>query len=119
MLLRIMLFVGTTYLIRCHLARIYLGGVDCFCPFISTGFAEQFVTRSMDNDDSDRTTWAGGSDTNGGLPSPPAMGGGDDQSYFSASQLPPATGDGEQFVPSKMGYLHIKNQVHVVRARHQ
>lgn len=77
------------------------------------------MTRSMDNDDSDRTTWAGGSDTNGGLPSPPAMGGGDDQSYFSASQLPPATGDGEQFVPSKMGYLHIKNQVHVVRARHQ
>lgn len=39
------------------------------------------------------------------------MGGGDDQSFFSASQLPSVTGDGEAFVPSKMGYLHIKNQV--------
>ena len=39
------------------------------------------------------------------------MGGGDDQSFFSASQLPSAAGDEEQFVPSKMGYLHIKNQV--------
>lgn len=39
------------------------------------------------------------------------MGGGDDQSYFSASQLPYATGGEEHFVPSKMGYLHIKNQV--------
>ncbi|CAM9406613.1 unnamed protein product [Ectocarpus sp. 4 AP-2014] len=58
----------------------------------------------------DRAHWAGDADANSGLPSPPAMGGGDDQSFFSASQLPSVTGDGEAFVPSKMGYLHIKNQ---------
>lgn len=58
----------------------------------------------------DRAHWAGDSDSNFGLPSPPAMGG-DDPSYFSSSQLPNDTGDGEEaFVPSKMGYLHIKNQ---------
>eukprot|EP00903_Cladosiphon_okamuranus_P013094 g12213.t1 len=58
----------------------------------------------------DRANWAGDSDATAGLPSPPAMGGGDDHSFFSASQLPSATGDEEQIVPSKMGYLHIKNQ---------
>eukprot|EP00752_Nemacystus_decipiens_P005943 g5367.t1 len=57
-----------------------------------------------------RANWARDSDANAGLPSPPAMGGGDDQSFFSPSQLPSATGHEEQFVPSKMGYLHIKNQ---------
>ncbi|CAN0362736.1 unnamed protein product [Pylaiella littoralis] len=56
----------------------------------------------------DRAHWAGVSDANAGLPSPPAMGSGDDQSFFSNSRL--AESGGGKFVPSKMGYLHIKNQ---------
>lgn len=68
------------------------------------------ILHSDEHDGTDRAHWAGDSDANAGLPSPPAMGGGDDQSFFSNSQLP-ATGEGEKFVPSKMGYLHIKNQV--------
>ncbi|CAM9813754.1 unnamed protein product [Scytosiphon promiscuus] len=55
----------------------------------------------------DSAHWVG--DANAGLPSPPAMGGVDGQSCFSASQLP-STRERENFVPSKMGYLHIKNQ---------
>lgn len=59
----------------------------------------------------DRAQWAGDSDANFGLPSPPAMGG-DDPSFFSSAPMPtPGGGGEEQFVPSKMGYLHIKNQV--------
>ncbi|CAM9170819.1 unnamed protein product [Laminaria digitata] len=58
----------------------------------------------------DRAQWAGDSDANFGLPSPPAMGG-DDPSFFSSAPMPTSGGGGEeQFVPSKMGYLHIKNQ---------
>lgn len=38
--------------------------------------------------------------------------GGDDPSFFSSPPMPtPGGGAEEQFVPSKRGYLHIKNQV--------
>lgn len=34
------------------------------------------------------------------------------ESFFSSPQVPSSMGEGEEtFVPSKMGYLHIKNQV--------
>lgn len=50
------------------------------------------------------------SDANSGLASPPMVG--DDRSYASSPHIPSVSGDGEDsFVPSKMGYLHIKNQV--------
>ena len=38
--------------------------------------------------------------------------GGDDPSFFSSAPMQTPGGEGEEhFVPSKMGYLHIKNQV--------
>lgn len=60
-----------------------------------------------------RTLWTRGQESHSGLPSPPALAGnGDSQSFFSPGQKPDSTDNEEQaFLPSKVGYLHMKNQV--------
>ena len=60
-----------------------------------------------------RAHWTGDKESNSGLPSPPAVAGDDDSpSFFGSSKKPNSMGhEVESFIPSKMGYLHIKNQV--------
>ncbi|CAM9762592.1 unnamed protein product [Ascophyllum nodosum] len=59
-----------------------------------------------------RAHWTGDKESNSGLPSPPAVAGDDDSpSFFGSSKKPNSMGhEVESFIPSKMGYLHIKNQ---------